>query len=64
MQNVLEDYLPLTEVARQPGMPTLQTLKRMAKQGKLPVARFGKRLLLDIPQFRALLQASTVKVGE
>jgi hypothetical protein len=63
MQNdVLADYLPLNEVARQPGMPSLETLKRMAKQGKLPVTRFGKRILLDVPAFRALLQANTVKV--
>jgi hypothetical protein len=62
MQNLLEDYLPLAEAAKQPGMPTLQTLKRMASQGKIPVARFGKRLLLDVPAFRALL-ASTVKVA-
>jgi hypothetical protein len=64
MQNdVLADYIPLNEVARQPGMPTLQTLKRMAKQGKLPVVPFGKRLLLDVPRFRELLRAGTIKVN-
>jgi hypothetical protein len=63
MQPILQDYILLSEAARQPGMPSLRTLQRLAKRRELPVVRLGKQLFIHIPEFHELLRAGTIKVS-
>ena len=62
MQNILEDFIPLTDAAQMPGMPTLRVLTELAKQGKIPVTAIGRRKYLNVLKFRELLLAGTLKV--
>jgi hypothetical protein len=62
-QPLLADYVSLNEASRQPGMPSLRTLHRLAKRRQLPVVRLGKQIYLHVPQFHELLRAGTVKVS-
>ena len=59
--HLLEDYVPLTEAAKQPNMPSLRTLQRMIERRELPVVYFGKRPFLHAQSFRDALKAREIK---
>jgi hypothetical protein len=60
--DILEDFVPLPKAAEMPGMPSLRKLQQLAKDGRIPTAQIGKRRYLNIPAFRELLRATTIKV--
>jgi len=58
----LADYIPLAQAAEEEDMPSLRTLQRMKDAGLLPgLVYFGKRPFLNIPAFRAGLEARVLK---
>ena len=58
---LLEDYIPLTEAAKQPNMPSIRTLQRMIERRELPVVYFGKRPFLHAQSFRDALRSREIK---
>jgi len=56
--SILTDYVPLSEAAKQPNMPSLRTLQRMAAERRLDgLVYLGRRPFLNIPAFLEGLEA-------
>jgi hypothetical protein len=59
---LLDGYLPLTEAAKQPHMPSLRSLQRQAAMRCLDgLIYLGRRPFLHVPTFRAGLAARVMK---
>ena len=58
---LLDGYVPLTEAARQPHMPSLRTLQRMVQHRELPVTYIGRRPFINVSSFRELLAAREIQ---
>ena len=60
--HLLDDYIPLTEAAEQPNMPTLRTLQRWAAERRLDgLIYVGRKPFVHMPTFRQSLQARVQK---
>ena len=59
---LLEDYISLEDAAKQEGMPTSRTLRRMIDRRELPVTYLGRTPLIHIPTFREILREREIRV--
>jgi hypothetical protein len=50
---LLADYVPLREAAKQPNMPGWRTLQRWASERRLDGLMYGRRPFISISAFRA-----------